>query len=295
MKGLPRNTGPAKREQREGMHGHAHEHADAIHRHPHHHVATQPIHEHAHTLAFERYSYLCSPIHDLDPRAKVIAALLAILGIVASPAPRPLEFAGLILLLAATATLARLPLLRMLARSALVLPVAGGIALFAPLAELGGQGAESFASAYAHGLPLVWSILSKAWLSASLVLLVSATTPPSRLFIALRRLGMPAIFITMLTFLYRYASALIEQLAAMRRSIASRAPGLHGWPLVRLYGNLAGSMFIRAYERGERVFAAMTARGFDGTLPTAERLHAGPADVLVVILGLLVAATTALY
>jgi cobalt/nickel transport system permease protein len=246
-------------------------------------------------MAFERFSYVCSPIHDLDARAKAVAALIAVAGIVLSPSPRPAEFAALSLLFLSVILLARLPVGALLARSALVLPLAAGIALFAPLSSWGSQGVDSVGEAYRQGWPLAWSIVAKAWLSATTVLLVSATTSPPDLFTALRRLRVPLIFITMLTFLYRYAAVLGGQLSSMRRAVASRAPALTGLRLVRLYGSLSGNLFIRSYERGERVHAAMLSRGYDGTLPTAEVLSMQAADVLLIATALLVSASVILY
>lgn len=279
---------------RQELHGHEHGHDGNVHRHPHHHTG-QAFHDHGHTLAFERLSYICSPLHDLDPRAKVIAGLIVVSGIVLTPAMRPAEFVAFVALLVAVTFLGNLPLLPIAARSALVLPVAASIAAFSPLSLLGTPGIDSVSAAYAEGWPLAWSIVSKAWLSATTVLMVSATTSPPRLFEAFRRLKMPLIFITMLTFLYRYAGVLVDQLSSMRKAVASRGFSTSGLKLVGLYGNLAGNLFLRAYERGERVHAAMLSSGYDGTLPTTERMALRPVDVLMVATALLAASAVALY
>jgi cobalt/nickel transport system permease protein len=283
-------TEPAK----QGVHGHEHRHDGEIHRHPHHHEGERD-HRHTHPLSFERFSYICSPVHELDPRAKIVAAFIVIFAVVLAPAPRAAEFIVLTALLLAVALLANLPLLPLLARSALVLPVAGGIALFAPLSILGMPGVDTIADAYREGWPLAWRIVSKAWLSALTILLVSATTSPPQLFAGLRRLGMPMIFITMLTFLSRYASVLGDQLSSMRKAVASRGFSTKGWRLIRLYGNLAGNLFIRAYERGERVHAAMLSRGYDGTLPYGGQMRVGAGDALAVVTALLIAGAVVLY
>src|SRR5680860_274034 len=77
------------------LHGHEHVHEGAdAHRHPHHHGPD--AHDHTHTVGYERYTYLISPLHDLDPRFKITAALVLIVGVVAGPVLRPIEF-GLLL------------------------------------------------------------------------------------------------------------------------------------------------------------------------------------------------------
>lgn len=262
------------------LHHHRHEHAaEPEHEHAHHHPAVG--HEHAHTLAFERYTYIVSPVHSLDARAKLVATLLFVLGIVLTAAPGAVEFAVLVAVLAGVCLLARVPVTAVLARSLFVLPVAVSIALFAPLT--------------AGGWQLGWTIVSKAWLSALAVLVLSATTPPARLLSGMRSLGMPAVFVSTLTFLYRFATVLGDQVASMRRAIASRAPGLAPGRRVRLYGNLAGNLFVRAYERGERLHAAMLSRGFTGALPAAEAPALRIFDVAVVLAVLCLALATALY
>jgi cobalt/nickel transport system permease protein len=259
-------------------------------------IADAGVHEHTHTLAFERYTYLLSPVHALDPRAKILAAFAMILGIVLTPPLAAIEFALLVALLAAVVVLSGVPLRAVLGRSLLVLPVAGTIALFAPLAAgTGSWSVGAVGEAYSSGWIVAWGIISKAWLSTLVVLIVAATTPPPLLFAGMRRLGLPQVFVTMLTFLYRFNDAFVGQLRSMRRAIASRGYEVRGRQLVVLYGNLAGNLFIRSYERGERIYAAMLSRGFDGTLPVSEPLKSGPADVLVVALALVTVAALVLY
>lgn len=276
-------------------HPHTHEH-EGRHRHPHHHRRERTGHAHPHPVSFDRLTYVCSPVHDMDPRAKVAMVLVLVLGVVSTPPMRAGEFAAVTAMLLAVLLLARLPLRPVLLRSALVIPLAGGIALFAPLGSFEGPWSLSgVAQAYIAGWPVMWGVLSKAWLSALSALLLAATTPAPRLFAGLRALGMPTIFITMLTFLYRYTDVLGDQLRSLRRAVASRGPALRGRRLVALYGNLAGNLFIRAYERGERVHAAMLSRGFDGTLPATEPLRMTAPDLLAIATALLAVAAIALY
>ena len=99
----------------------------------------------------------------------------------------------------------------------------------------------------------------------------------------------------MLTFVYRYVETLRDQLRSLRRALASRGAGLRGRRLVTTYGNLAGNLVVRSYDRGERVYAAMLSRGYDGTLPTAEPLRASAIDFVCVAAAVLVAAALVLY
>ncbi|MGB4441206.1 MAG: hypothetical protein WBJ62_03165, partial [Coriobacteriia bacterium] len=90
----------------DGFHQHAHEHAgEPPHRHPHHHRTDPggPPHQHTHPTSFESLTYIVSPIHALDARAKILAALALVLGVVTTAPLRPAEFALLCALLAAVA------------------------------------------------------------------------------------------------------------------------------------------------------------------------------------------------
>ncbi len=278
-----------------GFHSHPHEHGGESHEHVHHHVSE--AHEHGHISGVERLAWQTSPMHRLDPRVKIVAAFALILAIVLTPPLRLLEFAALCALLASAALIGRLPLGWVLKRSALVIPVAGTIALFAPLAHSGGAlTVGGVAGSYAAGGWIAaWAIISKAWLSVLVTIVLSGTTPAPRLIRGLQSLHMPDVFVTLFSFIYRYVDVFREQLRSLRTAVESRAPSMGRLRRWRMYGNLGGNLFIRAYDRGERIHAAMLSRGFSGTLPTAEALKTGPADLLLLAVVLLSGAAIALY
>ena len=288
---------------RHDMHRHVHRHSDEPdHAHPHHHVSGSPDeaqsgHGHAHGSFFERYTYILSPIHSLDPRAKILGCIVLVVTVVLSPPLRPFELAGLVLFFALTTLAARLPLPRILARTAIVLPFAGAIALFAPLTQSGGSlSAGGLAGAYAGGGWIAaYAVISKAWLSAWAVVLLTATTPVPLLFKGLKALKAPGVVLTMLSFLYRYVDTMSAQLVSLRRAMDSRGFALSSWQRVQLYGHLAGNLFLRAVERGERVHAAMLSRGYDGTMPSADELAWTRADALMALVVLATAAAVVSY
>jgi len=283
-----------------GVHGHEHRHVGSpAHRHPHHHrvEAAAAPHEHAHATSLEALTYVISPVHELDARAKIIGAIILIVGIVLTAPLRPLEAILLAALLAAVTAAARLPLGRLVVRSAAVLPFAGTIALLAPLGTDGGSwNVAGLVSAYSGGgLAVTWGILSKAWVSAFCMLLVATSTRRADLLGALRRLKVPEVFVMLLSFITRYVSVLGEQLRALRIAMVSRAPHLRGRALLGSLGGIAGNLFVRSYERGERIHAAMVSRGYTGTLPLATRSRIRPADVLFVATAVLTTLAIALY
>ena len=178
------------------------------------------------------------------------------------------------LALAALSTLARLGPLR-LARSAFfALPfVLAALPLVFtrpgdPLAtiEIGplvltisGQGLREFAT-----------IALKSWVSVQAALLLSFTTQFPDLVEALRQLHVPRLLVAIIGFMYRYLAVLSGEAGRLNRARLSRSAVVEGrgggsvrWR-AGVVGGMVGSLFLRSYERSERVYAAMQARGFDG-------------------------------
>jgi cobalt/nickel transport system permease protein len=75
-------------------------------------------------------------------------------------------------------------------------------------------------------------------------------------------MGMPRPLAVQLLFLYRYMTVLGEE--AVRMTVAREQRG-GGRPLsIRLYGALVGRLLLRTWDRAERIYLAMCARGFAG-------------------------------
>lgn len=82
---------------------------------------------------------------------------------------------------------------------------------------------------------------------------------------------MPKIFIMIMSFMYRYLFLLVDEVQRMQRAKESRSFGkakhLH---TLRTLSNIIGVLFIRSYERAERVYLAMCSRGFHGEIKTLD-------------------------
>lgn len=120
------------------------------------------------------------------------------------------------------------------------------------------------------GLRMFTTIALKSWISVQAALLLAFTTPFHDLVDGLRQLRLPRVMVAIISFMYRYLSVLAGEAARMSRARASRSadPDGHGGGSIlwraRVTGSLVGSLFLRSYERSERVYAAMQARGFEG-------------------------------
>jgi cobalt/nickel transport system permease protein len=155
-----------------------------------------------------------------------------------------------------------------------------------------------------EGLRMLATILLKSWLSVQVAVLLAFTTPFHELVDALRELRVPRIFVAVIGFMYRYLGVLGDEAGRMSRARAARsaaaadgrrAGGSVLWR-ARVTGSMVGSLFIRSYERSERIIAAMQSRGFESELRhmAMRRPPAVEVGVLVLLLvGLAVYVSTA--
>jgi len=125
------------------------------------------------------------------------------------------------------------------------------------------------------GLLRFVSIIIRSWLSVQIAILLVAVTRFPDLIHALEHLRVPAILTTIIAFLYRYLFVLVDEVYRLLRARESRsaaAPGKRSGGGVlwraRIAGNMAGQLFLRSYERSDRIYNAMVARGYAGHMRT---------------------------
>jgi cobalt/nickel transport system permease protein len=120
-----------------------------------------------------------------------------------------------------------------------------------------------------EGLVILGSVSTKAFLSLIILNLLTMTTSIPDLLNALLVLRTPPLLVAIMVSMYRYISVLVTESQAMQRAAAARNfRGNDHWQRLVL-GNMIGSLFIRTYDRGERIYQAMLARGYQG-IPTLE-------------------------
>jgi cobalt/nickel transport system permease protein len=232
----------------------------------------------------DRYSERDSIIHRLDPRTKLVTTLFFILAVVLTPLNRWQAFALYFFLVAALLLLSKVPALYVLKRSLVIMPFVLLIAIFIPFFKEG-EVAGSYnvwlwqISVTYSGIQVFWNILAKAWLSILSLILLTSTTKFSNLLKGLEKLRLPWVMTMILSFMYRYLFVLVDEVMRMRQARDSRNFGGGRLWQIRTIGNMIGTLFIRSYERGERVYAAMMARGFDGQTRTLESLNFRQLDV----------------
>jgi len=245
-----------------------------------------------HIDALDSYRPGDSPVHRLDGRVKLLLLLFLVLVVALIPDRAWVAFAGLQVLLWSVALLSRVGLGLVQRRAVVALPFAlaaltvafatpGRALLTLPLP--GGAWVMTDA-----GLLRFVSILARSYLSVQAAVIVTATTPFPDLLWAARVLRIPRVLVAVGGFLYRYLFVLADEAQRLLRAREARSavrPGRRsGGSLLwraRVTGAMAGSLFIRSYERSERIYVAMLARGYDGEVRTIAPPALRPADLAV--------------
>ncbi|HUF96828.1 MAG TPA: energy-coupling factor transporter transmembrane component T, partial [Ilumatobacter sp.] len=88
---------------------------------------------------------------------------------------------------------------------------------------------------------------------------------------------------SIIAFMFRYLDVVGDQLTRMRRSMTARCHDPRWLWQARPIASSAGALFVRSYERGERVHHAMLARGFTGQMPVLDDRRAARSDWLVAV------------
>jgi cobalt/nickel transport system permease protein len=250
----------------------------------------------------ERYVQGTSLVHRLDPRLKLLATLAYVIVATSTPPRAWPAFVVLVALAAGAILLSQVPLGEALRRSSIALPFAG-IAALSLLSTPSGHVMWAWhplgwqLAITERGMLSFASVLLRAWLSVLASGLLVATTPFPRLVMALRALGVPAVLTAILSFMYRYLFVLVDEAARLQTARQARSAGTGGTLMWRaqVVGGMIGSLFIRSYERSERIHAAMRSRGFDGELRALTRLQWQVSDSWAALCwGLLLAATATL-
>lgn len=229
----------------------------------------------------DRLAYRDTPVHRLDPRAKVVATFLFVVAVVSFPRYEVLSLLPFFLFPVLTAALGDIPAGFIAGKVARVSPFALLVGVFNPVFDTATVAIVPGVSVSAGWVSLL-SILVKFALTISAALLLIATTSFPGICRGLRRLGMPSLFVSQLLFLYRYLFVLVEEAARVVRARDQRSFGGRGTG-VRVFARIAGTLFVRTVERAERIYGAMLARGFRGEVPSTKCEALRAADIAFVL------------
>ena len=253
----------------------------------------------------DRYLEGRSWFHSADARIKLVMALGFIFATTSIPPGKWIGFAAMLALVWLAAAISRVGLLRVFLRSLVAIPfilIALPTVFTKPGLPLFELDLTLFAlTGTREGLDFFISVLLKSWASVTAAVVLTATTPPLRLLDALRALRVPAVLVAIVMLMYRYLFVLVDEAQSLLRARTARSAAIgpkSGGSLVwraKSAGGMAGSLFIRTLDRSERIYMAMLARGYDGTLRQSrvDSLERGPILLLVAFLCLFAAIAVA--
>lgn len=228
----------------------------------------------------DQFSQRTSPVHRIDPRAKVVVTLVFLVCVVSFGKYDILGLLPFVLFPVVMMTDSGMPAIELGRRLAIAAPFAIVVGIFNPLldreviAHLGAIPVTGGAVSYL-------SIIVRFLLTTSAALLLVATTSMPEVCAAIERMGVPNVLSTQLLFLYRYIFVLAEEVLRLARARSLRSFEGRGMG-VGVYGNILGHLLLRTVSRSQRVFAAMQCRGFDGRVRTRRTLSMTGRDWLFV-------------
>ena len=229
----------------------------------------------------DQLSYKNTFVHRLDPRAKLIATLLFLFTVISFSKYEIAALLPFFLYPMLLMTIGEIPFMFIFKKVFLVSPFAVFIGIFNPLLD-SGQVLIFNGLTISAGWLSFFSIMLKFTLTVSTALLLIATTSFPNVCHALRQLGLPSLFVSQLSFLYRYIFVLMEETMRIVRARNMRSYGKRGKG-IRIFVRIVGILFIRTVERAERIYFAMLSRGFQGDMPSLKRFHIKTGDVIFAV------------
>ncbi|MBD1899414.1 cobalt ECF transporter T component CbiQ [Trichocoleus sp. DQ-A3] len=231
-----------------------------------------------------------TPWHSLAPRTRILCTLLIVFAIALTPNGRWWTWAIYGLGVLGVVLLSRVTWSILLKRIAVEFAFIG-VVLLGTLFRDGGEVLWSWGvlRITTVGLMVLGSVTLKALLSLMMLNVLTLTTSVAALLNGLVALRTPPLLVAILASMYRYISVLIGEVNAMRRAAASRnLMGSNHWQR-QVIGNMMGTLFIRTYERGERVYQAMLSRGYQGLPPVEKVPSGGRRDIVALTLTVILA------
>lgn len=223
----------------------------------------------------------------LDPRTKIVSFLAIILCMILTPVARLKDFGLYFLLILAISFFSRTTPAQILKRLCILLPFVLFMAMFVPFVKQG-QVCWSLKIGYwklnvtCEGVWTFLNIIIKSGLSILLLILASSTTTFTDFLKGLDLLHLPRILVMLMSFMYRYIFVLLEEARRLMRARSLRYFGSRYREQFRVLGYMIGMLFIRTYERAERIYHAMILRGFSEEIHSMKHSRFSSVDYLFI-------------
>jgi len=212
--------------------------------------------------ALEQLSFGSTAIHRLHPLAKLTTAAVFIIMTVSFDRYAFGRLVPYIFYPALTMAVSQTPYSMLLKRFVIALP----FCLFAGISNMIFDRVPAFVIG---GITVSWgavsffTIIFKTYLCVMAVLILAASTPFSELTNEMRRLRIPAVFISMFEMIYRYTGVLFCEAYSMYTAYSLRSADKNKKGIkMGDMGSFAGQLLLRSFDRAERVYNSMKCRGY---------------------------------
>ncbi len=232
-----------------------------------------------------------SLIHALDPRVKLVITLAFILTTALIPTGAWPIYILLLACILSIEMLSDLGIPYVLKRAILALPFV--LAAFPVIFTMSGPPIFQFVLgkwtlvASQTGLERFISVSLKSWISVQAAIVLASSTSFPELLLAMRAIKIPRLLVAIFGLMWRYLFVLADEAIRLMRARAARsgstgsADKKTGGSLIwraRVTGGMAGNLFLRGFERSDRIYTAMLSRGYDGEvralpLPQLRSVH----------------------
>ncbi|MBN1535544.1 MAG: cobalt ECF transporter T component CbiQ [Anaerolineales bacterium] len=252
---------------------------------------------HIHFL--DPFKAIDSPIHELDPRVKLVLSLAFILTTAIIPHGAWPVYIFLLAIIFSIVILSRLGFIFVLKRSALALPFV--LAAFPVIFTIQGDPLASFNIGNwqliisLQGVERLLSITLKSWISIQTAIVLASSTRFPDLLMAMRAIHIPRLLVAIFGLMWRYLFVMADEALRLLRARLARSGdtglsdkksgGSLAWR-AHVTGGMAGSLFLRALERSDRIYNAMISRGYDGDVRTLPQPPLGSSQWAALIGGL---------
>lgn len=231
----------------------------------------------------ERFSSSVGLLQRIDPRVKLVCVVAFILSAVAVRTVTPLFV--LLAVIVILCVLSRIPLKFFFLRTTIFIPIFAGVIALplpfitpgAPLVQVGIGGL--IIGITGEGIFRAVQFTFRVWVCVASSILLVLTTRFSKLIQAMENFRFPGVLVTMTAVTYRFIFLFIGEAYRMVLAKESRTVTRQRWiENIRSLANLIATLFIRAHERGERVYLAMIARAYAGTVRSIGKMKYAQRD-----------------
>lgn len=242
---------------------------------------------HGHILHYHGHSV----VHRLPAAVKLVTLVVFVMAVVTTPREAWWAFLVHFGVVVVVIVRAGLPAGFVLRRALVIVPFLA-TALLLPFLGPEPDVAVGALSLSIEGLWGMWNIFAKAGMGVLASVVLTGTTEVPDIFRGMDRLRVPPVFTAIAGFMVRYLDTIGGEVQRTRTAMELRGQRARWLGNTAALASIGGTLFVRAYERGERIHQAMVVRGFEGVMPTYQEEAISARHVMTAALPTLLAVTT---